>query len=495
MKIRNIMNNFLGRFDTKKISFIAVIFLLISMIPIWYLAFYARPSGDDYGYSMFTRQTWLQTHSLIEVIKTGLETTKSMCNTWNGDWFTVFIFTLMPEVFVTYSFWIVPISMTLLVMLGTICLAHEILVKRLGFEWYESLIAASIVLMASYQYIPSTAIGMYWYVGVIHYMLPHVVALFLLTFLSKYERTGKMRYIIYSAIGTVMTGGSSYFSTLLVFLIYAVVMILCVKNFRKILLLLIPLLTGGIALYFQITAPGNAKRGGVGFGFSLKRVMETIVESFAKSIVSIGGYLKDKTFIFIMFFILAIVIWECLRKMKSRAKFKWPGLFVAIAYCIYAAMYAPELYAQVEVSLGPATMEYFTFMLGMVASIIYVEGWLCNRLQNRKFDEIRYTKTVLAPAVILCCILVVLLRGNICETVFYRSCDYIISGQAEDFREQIASQMDILLDDSVKEAYLCPINDQQGPLMHMPVTEDPNAFTNRVVAGFYGKDKVVMVNE
>ena len=140
-------------------------------------------------------------------------------------------------------------------------------------------------------------------------------------------------------------------------------------------------------------------------------------------------------------------------------------------------------------------MEYFTFMLGMVASIIYVEGWLCNRLQNRKFDEIRYTKTVLAPAVILCCILVVLLRGNICETVFYRSCDYIISGQAEDFREQIASQMDILLDDSVKEAYLCPINDQQGPLMHMPVTEDPNAFTNRVVAGFYGKDKVVMVNE
>ena len=70
--------------------------------------------------------------------------------------------------------------------------------------------------------------------------------------------------------------------------------------------------------------------------------------------------------------------------------------------------------------------------------------------------------------------------------------DYVSSGQAEDFRKQIASQMEILLDDSVKEAYLVPINDEQGPLMHMPVTEDEDAFTNWVVKRFYRKDKVVM---
>lgn len=73
--------------------------------------------------------------------------------------------------------------------------------------------------------------------------------------------------------------------------------------------------------------------------------------------------------------------------------------------------------------------------------------------------------------------------------------DYVSSGQAEDFRKQIASQMEILLDDSVKEAYLVPINDDQGPLMHMPVTEDEEAFTNRVVRDFYRKDRVVMITE
>lgn len=55
--------------------------------------------------------------------------------------------------------------------------------------------------------------------------------------------------------------------------------------------------------------------------------------------------------------------------------------------------------------------------------------------------------------------------------------------------------MEILLDDSVKEAYLVPINDDQGPLMHMPVTEDEEAFTNRVVRDFYRKDRVVMITE
>lgn len=96
------------------------------------------------------------------------------------------------------------------------------------------------------------------------------------------------------------------------------------------------------------------------------------------------------------------------------------------------------------------------------------------------------------PVVFVCCLSVVVIPGMLSKSVFKRSIDYVVSGQAEDFKEQIASQMEILLDDSVKEAYLCPINDQQGPLMHMPVTEDPEAFTNWAVAGFYGKDKVIM---
>ena len=35
------------------------------------------------------------------------------------------------------------------------------------------------------------------------------------------------------------------------------------------------------------------------------------------------------------------------------------------------------------------------------------------------------------------------------------------------------------------------INDVQGPLMHMPVTANPDAWTNKVTREFYGKNSVV----
>lgn len=90
--------------------------------------------------------------------------------------------------------------------------------------------------------------------------------------------------------------------------------------------------------------------------------------------------------------------------------------------------------------------------------------------------------------------MIILNKGWLKKTVDMRVYEYVSSGQADDFKEQIASQMEILLDDSIKDAYLVPINQDQGPLMHMPVTTDENAFTNRVVSNFYRKNRVVMIN-
>lgn len=77
----------------KKMLIVSCLLYIGSMLPNWLLAFIARPAGDDYGYSAASHQVWLQTHSLLEVVKTGVETTRNMCNVWNGDWFSVFIFT------------------------------------------------------------------------------------------------------------------------------------------------------------------------------------------------------------------------------------------------------------------------------------------------------------------------------------------------------------------------------------------------------------------
>lgn len=55
------------------------------------------------------------------------------------------------------------------------------------------------------------------------------------------------------------------------------------------------------------------------------------------------------------------------------------------------------------------------------------------------------------------------------------------------------SQTRLLLDESTENVVLPFINDVQGPLMHMPVIEDTEAFTNSVTSHFYGKNSVVAI--
>lgn len=486
------MNRLFAWLNLKKISIALGVLFIVSMLPNWFLAFIARPSGDDYGYSIATHQAWINTHSLIEVFKAGIETTINMCRSWNGDWFSVFIFTLMPEVFVTKSFWIVPIFWTLAMIGATYYLAYEVLCRQLGMKWYEALGITALVLIMCYQWIPSSAIGMYWYVGVIHYIMPHVVAMLMLAFLSRYLRTKKNRYIVYSALGAVAIGGSSYYSVFLVFLIYILVFIYIAWKDKKVFLFLIPMITGCVALYFHVTAPGNAERVGEGLGFSVEHAVSTIVGALIMGMTRIEEYMKNSPFLFVLLAVSVVLIWEALNRSEQKFNFPFPVIWAGYMYGIYAAMFTPEIYANTEISGGPPTMEYFTFILTFISAVVYLEGWLIRKLhQKQKLKSSEwYHQKLTIPFLICCGVITLLFHGMLKDNLFMESCEYIFSGQAADYKEQMDSQLEVLLDESIKDAVVCPTNDEQGPLMHMPVTDKVDAFTNQVVAGFYGKESV-----
>lgn len=496
-KMRKILQKISQFITVKKMLVISSIIYIGSMLPNWLLAFIARPAGDDYGYSADSHQAWLQTHSLIEVIKAGLATTKNMCNAWNGDWFSVFIFTLMPEVFVYRSFWIVPIFWSLATIGATWYLLYQILTKCLKIRWQETAVITFLTLFISYQWIPSSGIGLYWYVGVIHYIMPHVIALFLLGFLVRFLQTGKKKYIVLSAFGMIAIGGSSYYATFLVMLTYLPVFLCGIRTNKKLVWLSVPSVTCLVALYFQVTAPGNKARVGEGIGFTIEKAINTIIDSLLQGGRTIGKYLCETPYIFLLLFLLAVIMWCALSRVQFEFTFRFPLLFVGYMYGVYASMFAPEIYAATEVSGGPPTMEYLTFLLTAVASIVYVEGWCIGKLRVRGVlrTEEWYRTYLLIPYVVFMCLVMLALKGEIKETLFYESVEYIASGAAADYKEQMESQEAILLDDSIKEAYLCPTNDQQGPLMHMPVIDKPDAFTNWVVKRFYGKDYVIAVGE
>lgn len=496
------MEKLINWFDNKKIAVLSAMLFILSLIPILYLAQYARPSGDDYNYGVLTHIAWLETHSLIEVFKAGIKTVKQMYSGWNGNWFTVFLFSFMPEVFAPYTFVVVPYIMVGALTFGTAAFLYYIIVKICGFSREYAVIVSVLLLFVSFQFIPSTAIGMYWFVGATQYIIPHMLALLALTFGVRYYNTNKIRNIVYASIFMFMVGGSSYFSSLLVFMVYIAMIIVFVRKRKDILWLLLPFGIGAVGFIIQCISPGNKVRAGDDFGFYFSDAIFTIIESLRQGVTGIFKYFKDKPFIYMALFICALFMWEAILKMKKKVKFCYPLLAVIFLFGIYSAMYAPKIYSGVAVSLGPDTIIYFTFLITALLTIIYVEGWTIQKLRKRDnhdfinnylLNETSYRNKVLIPALAICIIITFINHGWFRNSVDKRVYDYVHSGQAEDFRDQIQSQMDILLDVSIKEAYLVPINDNQGPLMHMPVTTDPDNFTNRVVKDFYQKEKVVMI--
>lgn len=520
------LQKMIEKWNNKVFAWGAAAVFFFSMLPIWYLAFYARPSGDDYGYSALTHAAWLDTHSLIEVLRAAVQTVVNNYNSWNGDWATTFLFSLMPEVFVPWSFWIVPFLMTGAVIAATGVFLYEICVKVMKLPGEDCVIYTALLLLTAYQFIPSTAIGMYWYVGAVHYMLPHAAGLLGIAWMSAYLRTGRRSRLILVTACAFFVGGSSYFTSLLLFLVFAAVLVLGWNRKRgRVMALLIPFLVCLIGFVIQCKSPGNTARGGEDFGFSASLAVYTVAESLRRGILTIGSYASEKTFSFVMLFVIALFGLESMDRATEKQKFSFPFplLFAVVMFGCFSAMFAPEVYSErfdsIGISLGPATVRWFVFLPAAAFSILYCEGWVLSRLKRKKAKagpaaekEAKkgqekegqaeeggrilgsgYRLWILLPGLLLAVLFLLFDREWMRTCVDRQAAEYVVSGQAEDFRDQIASQMEILLDDSVKEAYLCPINPEQGPLMHMPVTTDENAFTNWVVKNFYRKDKVVMV--
>lgn len=113
--------------------------------------------------------------------------------------------------------------------------------------------------------------------------------------------------------------------------------------------------------------------------------------------------------------------------------------------------------------------------------------------QGEKNRWTAYYQKIVLLGVFLCLALCVICRGDLKESTTYESLEYIVSGQAADYKEQMNLQTELMMEDGVEDVIIPMINDVQGPLMHMPVTADETAWTNGVTAKFYGKESVIAI--
>ena len=75
----------------KGIFLVVAVLFLLSLIPVFAMAFYAYPSADDLTYGVATAPVWEETHSLSSVLSAAWEATWTRYETWQGVFFVFFL--------------------------------------------------------------------------------------------------------------------------------------------------------------------------------------------------------------------------------------------------------------------------------------------------------------------------------------------------------------------------------------------------------------------
>ena len=74
------------------LTWVAVIVFILSLFPILALSGVDRASGDDWSFGLLTHLAWVDTQSLWQVLRAAFASVKKYYFSWQGTWFSVFLF-------------------------------------------------------------------------------------------------------------------------------------------------------------------------------------------------------------------------------------------------------------------------------------------------------------------------------------------------------------------------------------------------------------------
>ena len=481
------------------VLFLIIFGFILSLIPILYVAQFDFATGDDLGYGAAVRHAWIENKSIIACISAAFSNVKNSYTYWQGTWFTLFIFCFNPENFGFGHYAIVPYIMVFLQISCMLLVMHRLLVYRLQLSKLDFLGISFLILFENFQFIEYPTCGFYWWTGTVHYIIPFSLFLLSMFWADRYLEKYKIADLICLSICMLFIGGGSYQPAIL-----ALLSVVLLDLWRKVIygknkefkafFIFIPVLIEIIGIIISAKAPGNKVRGGDGFGFTSENIFSAILGCFVTAIEWIQDCCINNSAIIAIMLFCAVIIGVLLNKSRvlSKQNFKFPLLFVIMNFCLFAAVFTPELFAGVDVSGGLYNTYLYVFVLTLLADIIYLEGYFLTKIQGG--FRVRGFIGFLAMFLFIIAELLLIYEGRhgIKETTDYVCFEYVSSGAAMDYKNQMIQYYEILTSTD-KDIVLPTVNNEQGPLQCMPITDDISNFTNTVTAEYYYKNTVTAI--
>lgn len=158
-----------------------IIFFFVTLIPLMILSFYNHPSVDDFSFAKWNNNVWVDTHSLMAVLKSAVWTIGYFWENSQGTYTSAFIMSLQPAMFGEKYY-----SITGFINIGGLLFTNVIfmyvvvnnILKLIGLE---AVVAGVISAVMMIQWMPSGVSGLYWYNGSIHYTLAFCIFLFMIS--------------------------------------------------------------------------------------------------------------------------------------------------------------------------------------------------------------------------------------------------------------------------------------------------------------------------
>ncbi len=510
-------------------SILSGICFVLSLLPILWLSFYDYASGDDLHYGAGLRQVMRDGGGFLEGVSSILSQVRGTYDSWQGTWSSIVLFCLEPSVWGEKVYHIVPWLALIFLLGGTGVLLYELLVGQAGLPKSFWRIVFFVLGFGSVQYMPYLRGGIFWYTSVAHYVFPYGVGLCCIAGAIRWIRgqhpsPGILVGII---LGMTYLGGAGYPPLALTGAAVFFILLVGIRekcSRKRSLLLLLPLALEGIGFIISAKAPGNVVRGGDDFGLHTGRILYTLAQCALQSVTGTVQFVVTAPLLFLLLLFVALMAWRAAGQKRYEKSFSHPVFMTIVCWILLCAVYAPGIYAGVEVSGGVPDTIFFATLLLVTTALIWIIGALRRRWEekqkgnggdseqgkrnkgadraktagdNKTESARRMERAEKGAAFFLLAAFALLLvfgRSRVFRnTVDYTCLSFAKSGQLADYEAQMQERFALLSDEAVTDVIVPEMNSEQGPFMHMALMQDPESYTNQATARFYGKNSVTAV--
>lgn len=487
---------------------LTILAFLFFIGPLLYIGRYNHGVADDYWFAFHVHCTWLNTHSLIEVIKTAFSEVAAFYESWQGTYSSIFFFSVSPMAFGEQYAHAVPYLMIGMTCISTYVFLSAVLKSWMGLDGCTcvSAVMAACIMQCAFMYTPAS--GLYWYNGAVHYVfmqgfLNLTAGSALVCFAGIYHGRGRGIWRgleLAVCTGAAFVAAGANFSTalltaeILVLLEILAVILWKIQKQKAYLWFGLPFLIGEAGFLVNVTAPGNAVRQA---SFQKGSVIGTIGKCFTYSFSQMVSWVNIYVVV-----ILVLLLPIFLKAVKgSGFSFRYPLLVTGMAYCLYASMFAPGFYAlgQEPLSRNQNICKMF-LLLGLVLLEVYWCGWLVQRVKPARAAVPGYGKNVFAWTVVLLCALMTGIISFIRldevskKAIFvnYGAYRLIADGEGNQYWHEYLRRLQLYKNED-KVVYVQPYSSHPYPLWINSDTEmsyDDSGMLNGLVAHWYMKDAI-----